>query len=328
MGIVSGQYSTDLATRSCTCRRRDLTGIPCPHAVCAIWIKHGKGPIWHYVDPCYLIATYMKTYAGCIHPMAGYEEWPSTDKEPPLPPLYTAKPGRPRKLRKKSRGETSKTASTSKGGQRRELGVYLTRTHVRLHCTTCKLPGHNSRRCPQNQPHGVPVQEPQQIQAALQQPHGVPVQEPQQVQAVLQQLVQPAVQVPVHVPVHDPVHHPVQLPVEPDDVITQPEVEDNQWEIPDDILDAHWHQVDLHTGGNAGGVSLTTTNRIDVTPIQSCCHDHATATAQQGMTSKGKAVKAPSKDRRKKLPIRKYATRSKAFKSSFFGNDKDPIQLD
>nr|GMD95528.1 uncharacterized protein LOC109185271 [Ipomoea batatas] len=86
---------------------------------------------------------------------------------------------------------------------------------------------------------------------------------------------------------------------------TTPEVEDNQWEIPDDILDAHWHQVDLHTGGNAGGVSLTTTNRIDVTPIQSCCHDHATATAQQGMTSKGKAVKAPSKDRRKKLPIRK-----------------------
>nr|GMD97852.1 uncharacterized protein LOC109185271 [Ipomoea batatas] len=172
-------------------------------------------------------------------------------------------------------------------------------------------------------------QEPQQVQAALQQPHGVPVQEPQQVQAVLQQLqlVQPAVQVPVHVPVHDPVHDLVQVPVEPD-LITQPEVEDNQWEIPDDILDAHWHQVDLHTGGNAGGVSLTTTNRIDVTPIQSCCHDHATATTQQGMTSKGKAVKAPSKDRRKKLPIRKYATRSKAFKSSFFGNDKDPINLD
>nr|GMD03910.1 uncharacterized protein LOC109185271 [Ipomoea batatas] len=140
------------------------------------------------------------------------------------------------------------------------------------------------------QPHGVPFQEPQQVQVALQQPHVVPVQEPQQVQA--------------------------------------PEVEDNQWEIPDDILDAHWHQVDLHTGGNVGGVALTTTNRIDVTPIQSCCHDHATATAQQGMTSKGKAVKAPSKDRRKKLPIRKYATRSKAFKSSFFGNEKDPITLD
>nr|GLL35541.1 uncharacterized protein LOC109185271 [Ipomoea trifida] len=140
------------------------------------------------------------------------------------------------------------------------------------------------------QPHGVPFQEPQQVQVALQQPHVVPVQEPQQVQV--------------------------------------PEVEDNQWEIPDDILDAHWHQVDLHTGGNVGGVALTTTNRIDVTPIQSCCHDHATATAKQGMTSKGKAVKAPSKDRRKKLPIRKYATRSKAFKSSFFGNEKDPITLD
>nr|GMD94939.1 sulfiredoxin, chloroplastic/mitochondrial [Ipomoea batatas] len=49
---------------------------------------------------------------------------------------------------------------------------------------------------------------------------------------------------------------------------------------------------------------------------------------QQGMTSRGKAVKAPNKEKRKKLPIRKYATRSKAFKSSFFGNDKDPINLD
>ncbi|XP_031127717.1 uncharacterized protein LOC116029817 [Ipomoea triloba] len=151
VGTVSGQYSVDLATRSCTCRRWDLIGIPCPHAVCAIWIKHEKGPIWHYVDPCYLISTYMKTYAGCINPMAGYEEWPSTDREPPLPPLYNAKPGRPRKLRKKSRGETSKTAKTSKGGERRESGVYLTRKHVRLHCTTCKQPGHNTRKCPQNQ---------------------------------------------------------------------------------------------------------------------------------------------------------------------------------
>nr|GMC80185.1 uncharacterized protein LOC109161280 [Ipomoea batatas] len=159
-------------------------------------------------------------------------------------------------------------------------------------------------------------------------PHGVPFQEPQQVQVALQPAVQVPVHVPVHDPVHDPVHVPVQVPVHEPDVITQPEVEDNQWEILDDILDAHWHQVDLHTGGNVGGVALTTTNRIDVTPIQSCCHDHATATAQQGMTSKGKAVKAPSKDRRKKLPIRKYATRSKAFKSSFFGNEKDPIKLD
>nr|GMD74888.1 uncharacterized protein LOC109185271 [Ipomoea batatas] len=34
--------------------------------------------------------------------------------------------------------------------------------------------------------------------------------------------------------------------IEPD-VITQPEVSDNQWEIPDDILDAQWDQILLQT---------------------------------------------------------------------------------
>nr|GMD81350.1 uncharacterized protein LOC109185271 [Ipomoea batatas] len=38
----------------------------------------------------------------------------------------------------------------------------------------------------------------------------------------------------------------VQVTIEPD-VITQPEVSDNQWEIPDDILDAQWDQILLQT---------------------------------------------------------------------------------
>ncbi|XP_073304581.1 uncharacterized protein [Primulina huaijiensis] len=33
------QHSVDLSIRSCSCRRYDLTGIPCKHAVCAIWCK-------------------------------------------------------------------------------------------------------------------------------------------------------------------------------------------------------------------------------------------------------------------------------------------------
>nr|GLL27398.1 uncharacterized protein LOC109184816 [Ipomoea trifida] len=165
----------------------------------------------------------------------------------------------------------------------------------------------------------------------LKEPHGVPIQQPQQLQAPVQVVVHAPVQPAVHAPVQPAVHAPAQPAVHApaqSDVITQPEVEDINWEIPDDILDAHWHQVELHTESNDGGISLTTTNRIDVTPIQQCCHDHATATVQQGMTSRGKVVKAPNKEKRKKLPIRKYATRSKAFKSTFFGNDKDPINLD
>ncbi|XP_031095153.1 uncharacterized protein LOC115999443 [Ipomoea triloba] len=91
IGTVSGQFSVDLGSRRCSCRKWDLIGIPCSHAVCAIWMNHGKGPVWHYVDPAYYISTYLKTYEGCIKPMAGFEEWPATNREPPLPPVYNAK---------------------------------------------------------------------------------------------------------------------------------------------------------------------------------------------------------------------------------------------
>nr|GMC60473.1 uncharacterized protein LOC109190938 [Ipomoea batatas] len=115
------------------------------------------------------------------------------------------------------------------------------------------------------------------------------------------------------------------------DVITQPEVEDNQWEILDEILDAQWHQILVQSEGIDGGKSLSTTNRIAVKSIEELGQDHH-AHSQQGSTSvrgnKGKQVMLPSKPRRKKLPIRKYSTRSKDFKSIFFGNDKDPINLD
>nr|GMC60117.1 uncharacterized protein LOC109185271 [Ipomoea batatas] len=108
-------------------------------------------------------------------------------------------------------------------------------------------------------------------------------------------------------------------------------VEDNQWEIPDEILDAQWHQILVQSEGIDGGKSLSTTNRIAVKPIEELGQDHH-AHSQQGSTSvrgnKGKEVMLPSKPRRKKLPIRKYSTRSKDFKSIFFGNDKDPINLD
>nr|GMC69609.1 uncharacterized protein LOC109188688 isoform X2 [Ipomoea batatas] len=79
------------------------------------------------VDDCYTIENYKKAYSSSIHPMAGPQEWPHTDREPPLPPLFTTKLGRPRKLRKKSTRELTKD------------GVHISRRTVTLHCSTCKL---------------------------------------------------------------------------------------------------------------------------------------------------------------------------------------------
>ncbi|CAH9098861.1 unnamed protein product [Cuscuta epithymum] len=116
----------------------DLTGIPCKHGVCAIWLKYGKGPVYDYVSPYYSIDTFMKIYSGSINPMSGSAEWPITDKTPPLPPLYSNKPGRPKKMRKQSAGELTTD------------GERVARSRITLHSSNCKKPGHNCRKCPDN----------------------------------------------------------------------------------------------------------------------------------------------------------------------------------
>lgn len=100
-----------------------------------------KHSVLDYVDSCYTVDSYLKVYGGSINPMAGVNEWPLTTLEPPLPPEYKAKPGRPRKLRLRGADEKKKVTND---------GVHMSRSHVVLHCTLCKQKGHNSRKCPLN----------------------------------------------------------------------------------------------------------------------------------------------------------------------------------
>ncbi|XP_031101891.1 uncharacterized protein LOC116005794 [Ipomoea triloba] len=137
-GMHTGEHhKIDLARRSCSCKKWDLTGIPCKHAICAIWMK--KHNVLDYVDNCYSIETYLKVYQAAIKPMAGPNEWPMTNKEPPLPPLFKTRPGRPKKLRKTGANENSK-AENSKGKTVAEQiskdGIHISRAHVLFtaHC--------------------------------------------------------------------------------------------------------------------------------------------------------------------------------------------------
>lgn len=320
IGTHSGQYTVDLGRRVCSCRKWDLTGIPCPHVVCAIWIKHGKGPIWRYVDSCYLISTYMKTYEGCIKPMSGYEDWPATSREPPLPPVYNARPGRPRKLRMKSRGE----------------GQHLSRRYVVLHCTKCKEVCHNNRKCLK-----FPTVRPAtQLRRRARSRGAARVQVPAQAAQIADEATvqvpvaaaqigdEAAVQVPAQAAqIGDEPAVQVQVAVEPN-IICQPEIEDNLWEIPDDILDAHWHEIEVQTQNNLVEASLSTNSEIPV--IQVPFEQEKRLKGKQGMVPKISRKRTASKDfNRQKQPVRKYGTRSSTtFKSKFSVNDKDPINLD
>ncbi|XP_016647160.1 PREDICTED: uncharacterized protein LOC107880369 [Prunus mume] len=60
--MEGGQYAVDLGTRSCSCMRWDLCGIPCSHAIACI-SRRRQDP-FDYVDECYKKAAYLNSSPG------------------------------------------------------------------------------------------------------------------------------------------------------------------------------------------------------------------------------------------------------------------------
>ncbi|KAK4410830.1 hypothetical protein Sango_0156000 [Sesamum angolense] len=77
---------------SCSCRKWDLTGIPCNHAMSAI-CSQVLDPE-DFVNPCYSVQTFKKVYRYAIMPVNGPKLWAQTGNIPPLPPNFGRKAGR------------------------------------------------------------------------------------------------------------------------------------------------------------------------------------------------------------------------------------------
>ena len=95
--IGGSKYVVDLARRMCACRRWDLTGIPCKHAIAAINFMRQKPE--EFVDACYLTKTYMATYSNTIQPVNGMSLWIPSEEPAIFPPEYNRQPGRPKTKR-------------------------------------------------------------------------------------------------------------------------------------------------------------------------------------------------------------------------------------
>ncbi|XP_061999565.1 uncharacterized protein LOC133716951 [Rosa rugosa] len=88
VGCQSGalaQHSVQLDNHSCTCRRWDLSGLPCGHAIAAIYSK-GQSPD-EFVHDNYTQEKYMKAYDPVINPLLECEEEPPAGTEK-LPRSY------------------------------------------------------------------------------------------------------------------------------------------------------------------------------------------------------------------------------------------------
>uniref|UniRef100_A0A2N9EY34 SWIM-type domain-containing protein n=1 Tax=Fagus sylvatica TaxID=28930 RepID=A0A2N9EY34_FAGSY len=94
------KFVVNLREKTCGCKKWDITGIPCHHAISAI--LHQGSKIEDYVDHCYTIEKYKKSYEPIIHPVPSMEQWTRTQYDPVDPPLERCHPGRLKKMRKET----------------------------------------------------------------------------------------------------------------------------------------------------------------------------------------------------------------------------------
>lgn len=126
-------FKVNLATCECSCRRWNLTGIPCTHGISAI-LQKGDDPM-NYTHWFYSVDAYLKTYEPAILPITSSDQWRKTGAPPPLPPKYKQQPGRPKKCRRKDPIENK--APSFKLGRKGE----------KKRCKICGQVGHNKRSC-------------------------------------------------------------------------------------------------------------------------------------------------------------------------------------
>ncbi|XP_073138357.1 uncharacterized protein [Henckelia pumila] len=89
------QYSVDLKNGTCGCRKWDLSGIPCKHALSAIDAQ--RLDYYEFTHKYYRVDYYRMVYAPAIMPINGRDEWNPTDQIPPMPPNVGRFVGRPKK---------------------------------------------------------------------------------------------------------------------------------------------------------------------------------------------------------------------------------------
>ncbi|KAL3506591.1 hypothetical protein ACH5RR_031973 [Cinchona calisaya] len=101
--MYRSQFFVDLEIGSCSCRKWELTGLSCSHAISGLaWKGLESEP---YVSHYYSKTTYMQAYEPVISPIDGLEVCrdPSTDAL--LPPKKIELSGRPKKPRRREPDE-------------------------------------------------------------------------------------------------------------------------------------------------------------------------------------------------------------------------------
>ncbi|XP_050914989.1 uncharacterized protein LOC127129931 [Lathyrus oleraceus] len=133
-GVTNGieTYCVDLKKEACSCRKCDLSGIPCCHVIACIW--NIKKQLEDYVTACYRKSTFMDTYSNIVYSTNEPQLWLVDDLNIMAPPVMRRVMGRQKKQRNKMNDEP------------RNPHILPSR-FLTVKCAKCGAMGHNKRSC-------------------------------------------------------------------------------------------------------------------------------------------------------------------------------------
>ncbi|KAL4556519.1 hypothetical protein LXL04_039175 [Taraxacum kok-saghyz] len=168
-GPWQDQHVVDMGQRVCSCRKWELTGIPCRHVIAVLFDKadngESVGELYTYVHRVHWLETWKAAYANKVEPIKGRSMWPASDCPMKIrPPPHRNQPGRPKRKRQQPMNERSQSQGQSQSQRHQHgssgsqiahgSGVHghgpagsgkLTRKYLSVTCTKCKNKGHNAR---------------------------------------------------------------------------------------------------------------------------------------------------------------------------------------
>ena len=90
-------FTMNLAKAHCSCRKWDITGIPCAHAISCIFFNGRDAE--QYVYKCFHVSTYKACYEPIITSINGQNMWRFSGVQPVQPLIKRKVPGKPKKKR-------------------------------------------------------------------------------------------------------------------------------------------------------------------------------------------------------------------------------------
>ncbi|RYR24896.1 hypothetical protein Ahy_B02g058473 [Arachis hypogaea] len=132
------KFVVDLAAVECSCRKWQMSGIPCAHAISCINFKGLD--LESYEDDCYKKDTYLKCYKEVIHPLNRLDLWERTQYDDVMAPPYRRPSHRPVKKTKRGLGDEENRSQNhlSRRGQIQRCSNYGAVGYKKGGCTKPK----------------------------------------------------------------------------------------------------------------------------------------------------------------------------------------------